>query len=218
VLSVAVVTAIWMMLSWAPAHADSLPSISSIVADQDTPCANVCFTVDVANPVAGTITLMLTGHVAGTGDVWPDTGAPHFTLTIAPGTTSYHACFGDVSQFLAGKNFNTTRIAVVASTIPGLQGTTSKSNSFNCVAGSGGSGSSGDYSGSGGSGGSSGGSLSGGSSSGSASGSGSGSSSTTALANTGGFDYRFVLAGLSLLFAGLGLLLVPAARRRFSRG
>jgi uncharacterized membrane protein YgcG len=199
----AVLTGVWMALASSPAHAADNPAITSIAVDSKA-CANVCFVVSVDNPAPGTITLRLTGHTPSGGSEWVDIGAPHVVLDIVSGTPSYRACFGDVSQLIAGKGFNSLRVDVVSSTVPGLTGTTTKSDSFSCTGGSGGSG--GGSGGSGGSGSSGGGSSTTG-----------GGTSTAALANTGGFDYRFPLIGLPVLASGLLLLVLTASGRRLSR-
>lgn len=198
-----VAAAVWMALAAVPAHASSNPAITDIAVESQA-CANICFRVTVDNPAAGTITLRLTGHTPGGGDDWVDVGAPHVTLDIAAGKTSYEGCFGDVSQLIAGKGFNSLRIDVLSSTVPNLEGTTTKSASFTCSSGSGG-----------GSGGGSSGGSGGGSSGGSGGGSGQGSSGSTSttLAATGGFDYGFLLIGLLVLVGGLALFVITARRR-----
>jgi hypothetical protein len=102
------------------------PTISSITTQG---CADnqVCVTLTVDNPVAGTITLELTGHTPGSMD-FVDTGA-RLEFTIVPGTTTYTACFTDVSSFIE-PDFNTLRVEFASSDIPDLQGTTTKSDSF----------------------------------------------------------------------------------------
>ncbi|HEY1320509.1 MAG TPA: hypothetical protein VGF32_09700 [Streptosporangiaceae bacterium] len=206
----AAAVAAWLALGAAPAHATGSPAITGIAIDSQA-CANVCFQLAVENPAAGTITLKLNGHRPGPGD-WVDTGAPHVTVTIVAGQATYRDCFGDVSSFIAGKGFNSLRVEVASSTVPGLDGTTTKSGSFTCTGGSGSGGGSG---GGGSGGGGSGGGGSGGS--GSGAGSGSGSGEAAALAPTGGFDYRLLLAGVAILVAGLALLFTtiirPAHRR-----
>lgn len=191
----AAVAAVWVGLLAAPAHATAGPAITGITIDSQA-CAGVCFHLAVDDPTAGTITLKLTGHRPGTAD-WVDTGVQHVTVTVVPGQTSYQDCFGDVSSLIAGKGFNSLRIEFVSSTLPNLNGTTTKSASFMCSGGSGGSGGSG-----------------------SGSGSTSGSNSTTptaALADTGGIDLRFALAGIVIMAAGLVLLVASFARRRGQR-
>src|SRR5215472_1993693 len=109
-----------------PVWADSNPAIASI----DTQgCADdkVCVTLTVANPAAGTITLKLTGHTPGSS-VFVDTGA-ELVFTIVPGTTTYTACFEDVSSFLE-PDFNTLRVEFKSSDIANLNGTTTKSVAF----------------------------------------------------------------------------------------
>src|SRR5262249_50182893 len=111
----------------ATAYATIAPTVSSI----DTQgCANdmVCVTLTVDNPVAGTITLKLTGHTPGSS-VFVDTGA-ELMFTIVPGTTKYTGCFANVSSFVAGQGFNTLRVEFKSSDIANLNGTTTKSVSF----------------------------------------------------------------------------------------
>src|SRR5262245_48156471 len=114
-------------LSAGPVHAVSDPTVVSIVTQG---CANdrVCVTLTVDNPVAGTITLKLTGHTPGSS-VFVDTGA-ELAFTIVPGTTTYTACFENVSSIVAGQDFNTLRVQFQSSDIPNLQGTTTPSVSF----------------------------------------------------------------------------------------
>src|SRR5262249_48444964 len=113
-------------LSAGPVHAQGAPTIASI----DTQgCANdrVCVTLTVDNPVAGTITLKLTGHTPGSS-VFVDTGA-ELSFTIVPGTTTYTACFENVSSFVE-PDFNFLRVEFKSSDIANLQGTTTKSVTF----------------------------------------------------------------------------------------
>jgi hypothetical protein len=119
---------VWVgLLSAAPVQADSTPAIASIDAQG---CANdaVGVTLTVDNPVAGTITLELTGHTPGSS-VFVDTGA-RLSFTIVPGTTTYTNSFQNVSSFTAGKDFNTLRVEFASSDIANLGGTTVKSVSF----------------------------------------------------------------------------------------
>src|SRR5215469_11313862 len=113
-------------LSAGPVHADSEPTIASIGTQG---CANdrVCVTLTVDNPVAGTITLKLTGHTPGSS-VFVDTGA-ELSFTIVPGTTTYTACFENVSSFIE-PDFNTLRVEFKSSDIANLKGTTTKSVDF----------------------------------------------------------------------------------------
>ena len=187
----------WMGLVALPAQADSGSAVTGIAIESQA-CTNVCFQLTVDNPTAGTITLRLTGHTPGGGDDWVDVGAPQVTLDIVPGQTSYQACFGDVSQFIANKGFNSLRIDIVSWTVPNLAGTTTKSASFTCTGGSGGS------------------SAGGGSGAGT-SGSGGSSTAGAALAATGGFEHPLLLIGLPILVGGLALLLVTARGRRLGR-
>jgi len=108
------------------AHADSTPVISSIATQG---CANdrVAVTLTVDNPVAGTITLKLTGHTPGSS-VFVDTGA-ELSFTIVPGTTTYTRAFEDVASFIE-PDFNTLRVEFKSSDIANLGGTTTKSVSF----------------------------------------------------------------------------------------
>src|SRR5437660_8654222 len=107
-------------------HASSDPAIVSI-GTQGCADDHVCVTLEVANPVAGTITLELTGHTPASPD-FVDTGA-RLTFTIVPGTTTYMACFDNVASFVE-PDFNTLRVEFASSDIPNLQGTTTKSDSF----------------------------------------------------------------------------------------
>src|SRR5215472_9830507 len=113
-------------LSAGPVHADSEPTIAAI----DTQgCADdrVCVTLTVDNPVAGSITLKLTGHTPGSS-VFVDTGA-ELSFTIVPAQTTYTNCFEDVSSFIE-PDFNTLRVEFKSSDIANLNGTTTKSVSF----------------------------------------------------------------------------------------
>jgi len=205
---------------------------TTIVSIDTQGCANdkVCVTLTVDNPVAGTITLKLTGHTPGSS-VFVDTGA-RLSFTIVPGTTTYTDCFGDVSSVTAGLGFNTLRVEFESSDIPNLQGTTTKSVSFEpCTSttptptptpsGTPTPTPSGTPTPT---------------PSGTPTPTPSGSATPTAtashppgstptptvssggggggLAQTGGLDYRFVLAGLVFLVAGLSVLGVSAARSR----
>jgi cell division septation protein DedD len=107
-------------------QATSAPAIQSIVAQG---CADdkVCVTLTVENPVAGNITLELTGHTPAS-KVFVDTGA-RLPFTIVPGTTTYTDCFLNVSSFVE-PDFNTLRVEFASSDIAGLNGTDAKSNSF----------------------------------------------------------------------------------------
>jgi cell division septation protein DedD len=98
-----------------------------IVTAQDCAGDKVCVTLTVENPVAGTIILELTGHTPSS-KVFVDTGA-RLRLTIVPGTTTYTGCFLNVSSFVE-PDFNTLRVEVASSDIAGLQGTETKSDSF----------------------------------------------------------------------------------------
>jgi hypothetical protein len=189
----------------APVHATSVPTIASIVTQG---CADnkVCVSLTIDNPAAGTIVLELTGHTPGSS-VFVDTGA-RLSFTVVPGTTTYTGCFENVSSFTAGHDFNTLRVEFASSDIPNLQGTTTKSVSFApCT---------------------------------SPSPTPTPTPSETptptpmptptasqtstptpttspvaaVLAQTGGFDFRFPLAGLVLLVVGLSVLLLSAARSR----
>ena len=123
----ALAAAAMVALPVAVVHATSDPTIVSI----DTQgCADnkVCVTLTVDNPVAGTITLELTGHTPGSM-VFVDTGA-RLSFTIVPGTTTYTGCFQNVSSFTAGHGFNTLRVEFASSDIANLEGTTTKSVSF----------------------------------------------------------------------------------------
>lgn len=123
----ALAVAAMVALPAALVHATSGPTIVSI----DTQgCADdkACVTLTVDNPVAGTITLELTGHTPGS-PVFVDTSA-RLSFTIVPGTTTYTGCFENVSSFTAGNAFNTLRVEFASSDIPNLQGTTTKSDSF----------------------------------------------------------------------------------------
>src|SRR5262245_5914504 len=113
-------------LSAGPVHADSEPTIVSIATQG---CANdrVCLTLTVDNPVAGTITLKLTGHTPGSS-VFVDTGA-ELSFTIVPGTTTYTACFENVSAIIE-PDFNFLRVEFKSSDIANLNGTTTKSDDF----------------------------------------------------------------------------------------
>src|SRR5262249_1749068 len=110
-------------LSAGPVHADSAPTIASISTQG---CANdrVCVTLTVDNPVAGTITLKLTGHTPGSSD-FVDTGA-ELTFTIVPGTTTYTACFENVHSFIE-PDFNTLRVEFKSRERATLKGRTPKS-------------------------------------------------------------------------------------------
>jgi hypothetical protein len=185
-VGVAVVAACMGLVAM-PAYAASTPAVTGPIVIQSQACANVCFQLTVDNPTAGTITLRLTGHTPGGGDEWVDVGAPHVPVTIVAGQTSYQGCFGDVSQFIANKGFNSLRIDIVSWSFPELEGNTTKSGSFTCTGGS-----SPTPTPSGGVGGGGGG---------------------TALASTGGFNYPILLIGLSILAGGLVLLFVTAGKR-----
>jgi hypothetical protein len=87
---------------------------------------SVCVKVTVDNPQPGTIELELTGHTPG-DKPFVDTGAPHQTITLDASHTTYTACFGDVTQFVSDKGFNTLRVEV-ASASAGITGTDTKSN------------------------------------------------------------------------------------------
>jgi hypothetical protein len=225
-----------------PAQADS-PAITQIQLDMNPPpCGGICVTLTVTNPVAGTITLKVTGHTPGSDFV--DTGA-FKTVTIVPGQTTYDVCFDDVTQLIAGQGFNTLRVEFESSTISPLDGTTTKSDSFNCTSASPspsssptpspgvspsprtspspGTSPSPRSSASPGQSPSPGASPSPGSSSspggpGSPGASSSPGASTSGLASTGGFNFIVVLVGLLLLASGLALALVATSRRQASQG
>lgn len=123
----ALVVAAMVALPPALVYATDPPTIS-FIATQGCASDKVCVTLTVDNPVAGTITLKLTGHTPGSS-VFVDTGA-RLSFTIVPGTTMYTDCFGNVSSFTAGHDFNTLRVEFFSSDIANLNGTTTKSNSF----------------------------------------------------------------------------------------
>jgi hypothetical protein len=126
-LLIALAAAAMFAMPAALVHATSEPGIASIDTEG---CAGnkVCVTLTVDNPVAGTITLKLTGHTPGSA-IFVDLGA-RLTFTIVPGQTTYTDCFADVSAAIAGQDFNTLRVEFASSDIPNLQGTTVKSVSF----------------------------------------------------------------------------------------
>jgi hypothetical protein len=116
-----------VVLPAAAVHATTNPTIVSI-ATQGCADDKVCVTLTVDNPTAGTIALELTGHTPGSS-VFVDTGA-RLSFTIVPGTTTYTGCFDNVSSFTAGHDFNTLRVEFFSSDIANLDGTTTKSVSF----------------------------------------------------------------------------------------
>jgi len=122
----ALAAATMFALPAAMVHATSDPTIGSI-GTQGCADDRVCVTLEVDNPVAGTITLKLTGHTPASSD-FVDTGA-RLTFTIVPGTTTYMDCFDNVASFVE-PDFNTLRVEFESSDIPNLQGTTTKSDSF----------------------------------------------------------------------------------------
>jgi hypothetical protein len=114
-----------------PAHATGSPAIVGITVTSlqgDCSAPSVCVQVTLNNPEAGTIVLKLTGHTPGSS-VFVDTGAPNQTLQVDASHTTYTICFGDVTQFVSGKGFNTLRVEV-ASASAGITGTDTKSRSF----------------------------------------------------------------------------------------
>ncbi len=182
----------------APAQATGSPTIASVTltsSNGDCSRPNVCVEVTVDDQQPGTIVLMLTGHTPS-GD-FVDTGAPHQTLQIDADHSTYTACFGDVTQFTSAKGFNTLRVEVASSMVPDLRGTSTKSRSFSLCGSTTNSG---------------GGSVTSGESVGASP--TPSAAAVAALAQTGGLDDRRVLLGLTLLVAGLAMLLVIRARGR----
>lgn len=124
----ALVAAAGALLVAAPAGATSGPPTVTGITTQCSGGDKVCADVTVDSPAAGTITLMLTGHTPSSS-VFVDTGL-HVTITVDADHTDYQACFDNVSSVIQGMGFNTLRVEIFSSTVPGLEGTTTKSQSF----------------------------------------------------------------------------------------
>jgi hypothetical protein len=116
-----------------PAHASESPEITSLTITSLTSAGcsspNVCIAMIVDSPQPGTIELELTGHRPGTSG-FVDTGAPHVVVPIVPDQMTYTACFGDVTSFVVGQGFDILRVEVASTTVPGLEGTPTKSDDF----------------------------------------------------------------------------------------